>query len=204
MNRVYEHRLRPTKKQEQALLGVLSGACQMYNNALAEWKEHWKQTGKYLSRFTQDKRYNKDAYLDLPAVVVDTTLARLHNALNPDSMMKILLEHREREAKKKKAYPQSMATDLVFTSPRGNPIPPCEANRWFRQLLVNAGLRLIRLHDLRHTSATILLKQGVHPKVVQERLGHANISITLDTYSHILPGMQEEATRKLQEALKLL
>lgn len=55
----------------------------------------------------------------------------------------------------------------------------------------------IRFHDLRHTAATLLLLEGVHPKVVQERLGHAKISITLDTYSHVLPGMQDEAADKL-------
>ena len=51
----------------------------------------------------------------------------------------------------------------------------------------------VRLHDLRHTHASLLLKQGVHPKVVQERLGHSSISITLDTYSHVAPGLQEAA-----------
>jgi integrase len=54
-----------------------------------------------------------------------------------------------------------------------------------------------RLHDLRHTHATQLLKAGVHPKVVSERLGHASIGITLDTYSHVMPGMQEEAAEKI-------
>jgi integrase len=54
-------------------------------------------------------------------------------------------------------------------------------------------VRRIRLHDLRHTHATLLLQAGVHPKVVQERLGHANISMTLDRYSHVIPAMQEDA-----------
>ena len=55
----------------------------------------------------------------------------------------------------------------------------------------------IRFHDLRHTAATLLLSQGVHPKIVQERLGHSQISLTLDTYSHVLPSMQKEAAEKL-------
>ena len=55
----------------------------------------------------------------------------------------------------------------------------------------------IRLHDLRHTHATLALRAGIHPKVVSERLGHATISITLDTYSHAIPAMQEEAAEKI-------
>jgi integrase len=67
----------------------------------------------------------------------------------------------------------------------------------FKPLLKAASLPDIRFHDLRHTSATLLLAQGVHPKVVQERLGHSQISLTLDTYSHVLPGLQREAASKL-------
>ncbi len=59
----------------------------------------------------------------------------------------------------------------------------------------------VRFHDLRHTHATQLLKQGVHPKIVSERLGHSNIAITLDTYSHVLPGMQEQAIAALTPLL---
>ena len=61
----------------------------------------------------------------------------------------------------------------------------------WRKFKAKQGLE-IRFHDLRHTHATQLLKAGVHPKVVSERLGHASIGITLDTYSHVMPGMQEE------------
>jgi integrase len=61
----------------------------------------------------------------------------------------------------------------------------------------DAKLPRIRFHDLRHTAATLLLSSGVHPKVVQERLGHSQISVTLDTYSHVLASMQEEAAGKL-------
>jgi integrase len=63
------------------------------------------------------------------------------------------------------------------------------------------GVPRIRVHDLRHTAATLLLLQGVHPKVVQERLGHATIAIALDTYSHVLPSLQREAAAKLDSLL---
>jgi integrase len=74
--------------------------------------------------------------------------------------------------------------------------------RSFKPLLDRAGLpRSVRLHDLRHTCATILLKAGQHPKFVQELLGHANISITLDTYSHVLPGMGDGLADAMDDAL---
>jgi integrase len=71
----------------------------------------------------------------------------------------------------------------------------------FKPLLKRAGLPAIRFHDLRHTSATLLLSAGVHPKVVQERLGHSQISVTLDIYSHVLPTLQREAASKLDQIL---
>jgi integrase len=71
----------------------------------------------------------------------------------------------------------------------------------FRPRLERAGLPMIKVHDLRHTFATFLLSKGTHPKIVQEMLGHANISMTLDTYSHVLPTMQDEAIAALEGAL---
>ena len=71
----------------------------------------------------------------------------------------------------------------------------------FKPLLKRAGLPQIRFHDLRHTCATLLLIKNVNPKVVSEMLGHASIAITLDTYSHVLPDMQDSAARAMEEAL---
>jgi integrase len=75
-------------------------------------------------------------------------------------------------------------------------------SRRFAGLLSTAGLPHVRFHDLRHTHASLMLKRGVHPKIVSERLGHATVGITLDTYSHVLPGLQEEAARDLDEWLR--
>jgi integrase len=74
--------------------------------------------------------------------------------------------------------------------------------RSFRPLLAKAGLPHIRFHDLRHTCATILLSKGVHAKFVQELLGHATIAITLDTYSHVLPGMGNQTATAMEDALR--
>jgi integrase len=82
---------------------------------------------------------------------------------------------------------------LVFSSDRGDPIHPALFSYYFQRRVKLAGVRRIRLHDLRHTHATHALQAGIHPKVVSERLGHSTITITLDTYSHVLPSMQREA-----------
>ncbi len=92
-------------------------------------------------------------------------------------------------------------TDLIFPSTIGTPADPRNLFRNFKIFLRNAGLPDIRFHDLRHTAATLMLQQGIHPKVVQERLGHANIMLTLNTYSHVLPSMQKEAAEKMDNLL---
>ncbi|MGI8927232.1 MAG: tyrosine-type recombinase/integrase [Tepidiformaceae bacterium] len=89
--------------------------------------------------------------------------------------------------------------DLVFASSVGTPLEPAWVSRTFGADLYRAGLPRVRLHDLRHTAATTLLAQQVHPKVVQEMLGHANIAVTLDTYSHVTPDMQEAAVAALDK-----
>ncbi len=75
-------------------------------------------------------------------------------------------------------------------------------SRSFEPLLKRAELPRVRFHDLRHTFATVLLSRGTHPKVVQEMLGHANISQTMDTYSHVLPDMQDRAISAMESALQ--
>jgi len=88
-------------------------------------------------------------------------------------------------------------SELVFSDKNGEPTKPDLVTRTFNRLSKEAGLPHIRLHDLRHTWATLALRNGTHPKVVQERLGHANISTTLNTYSHVTPGMQAEAAEQI-------
>ncbi len=90
---------------------------------------------------------------------------------------------------------------LVFPSTIGTPISGGNLNRSFKALLERAGLPAVRFHDLRHTCATLLLRQGVNPKYVQELLGHADISLTLNVYSHILPDMGDAAAGAMDAAL---
>ncbi|MFE5132015.1 site-specific integrase, partial [Bacillus mobilis] len=91
--------------------------------------------------------------------------------------------------------------DLVMCTPYGTPINPANVRRSLNALIKKAAVPKIRFHDLRHTHATLLLAKGVNVKVISERLGHSNIKITLDTYSHVLPTMQEDAVNKIEEIL---
>ncbi len=91
---------------------------------------------------------------------------------------------------------------LVFPRPDGQPWPPDAFTSTFAAFIRRSKLPQIRFHDLRHSHASQLLRQGVHPKVVSERLGHSTVSITLDTYSHVLPGLQHDAALGVNGALR--
>jgi integrase len=92
---------------------------------------------------------------------------------------------------------------LVFATEKGTLVNPSNLRkRSFAPLLSKAQLPRIRFHDLRHTCATLLLARNVNPKIVSEMLGHATIAITLDTYSHVLPNMQDSATHALEDVLR--
>ncbi len=93
-------------------------------------------------------------------------------------------------------------TGLVFTTKKGTPLDVGNITYGsFRPLLERADLPQIRFHDLRHTAATLFLGKRVHPKIVQEMLGHSTITQTMDTYSHVLPDMQDEAVSAMEDAL---
>jgi len=91
--------------------------------------------------------------------------------------------------------------DLVFSNSDGSPLLPNSVTHAFIKTVRRLGLRGVRFHDLRHTHASLMLKQGIHPKIVSERLGHATIGITLDTYSHVMPGLQQAAALKFDHLL---
>ncbi len=91
---------------------------------------------------------------------------------------------------------------LVFPKANGQPWPPDSFTSAFAALIRRSDVPRIRFHDLRHSHASQLLRQGVHPKIVSERLGHSTVAITLDTYSHVLPGLQRDVALKLNGALR--
>ena len=88
-----------------------------------------------------------------------------------------------------------------ISRPDGRPMLPSTVTKAFRRIADKAGLHGVRLHDLHHTHGSLMLQAGVHPKIVSERLGHASVNITLDTYSHVLPGVQEEAAERFFELI---
>jgi integrase len=90
---------------------------------------------------------------------------------------------------------------LVFTTPIGTALDPRNVTREFQGMLSTAKLPHVRFHDLRHTAATLLLAQGVDPRTIMETLGHSQISLTLNTYSHVLPVLQEAAALKMNTIL---
>ena len=118
------------------------------------------------------------------------------------TMIDSLRKHLEEQEEYKKVLGKKWEeNDLIFPSKLGTPLHQANMFREYKELLKETGLPLLRFHDLRHTSATLLLTQGVHPKIVQERLGHSNIAMTMDIYSHVLPSMQEDAALKMDELL---
>jgi integrase len=122
----------------------------------------------------------------------------------PEQLAKLLRTHRAKQSEVKlKAGDAYASLNLVFATLEGTPLHIRNlTNRHFKPTLRRANLSPnLRLYDLRHTCATLLLAANEHPKVVSERLGHASITLTLDTYSHVLPSMQQAASDKLERIL---
>jgi integrase len=128
-----------------------------------------------------------------------TMTGRRSVSLDPTAVAALKAHRRRQFAERLRAAPAAKEADLVFATESGSPIHPDRISKLFAQRIEELELPTIRLHDLRHTAATLALTAGVHPKVVQERLGHASITITLDTYSHVLQGLQEDAAAKVEE-----
>jgi integrase len=118
-------------------------------------------------------------------------------SLDPTTLAALRELRDHRETQRCAAGLTLLETDYVFADDDGRPYHPEFISKRFRRASKRAGLPPIRLHDLRHTFATVALSAGIHPKVVSERLGHANIGITLDCYSHCLPALSEEAAARV-------
>jgi integrase len=116
--------------------------------------------------------------------------------------MTALREHRKRQREQRVAAGPAWEADhdWVVTDEIGRFVSPGNVSYEFRKVVEQLDLPRIRLHDLRHTHATLALKAGVHPKVVSERLGHATVGITLDLYSHVVPSLAKDAAEQIMSA----
>jgi integrase len=121
----------------------------------------------------------------------------------PVTAVRVLAQHKVRQAEERlKAGPAYADHGLIFATRMGEPLDyRVVVKRHFKRVLDRAGLGSLRPYDLRHTCATLLLKAREHPKVVSERLGHSSIVMTLETYSHVLPDMQQRAADQLESLL---
>jgi integrase len=114
-----------------------------------------------------------------------------------------LRRHKTRQAEELLRLGVRQSEDMyVVAQADGQPLKPNSLTHEFVRFIAGTTLPRIRFHDLRHSHATHLLASGVHPKIAQERLGHATIAVTLDLYSHVLPGMQEDAASRVDAALR--
>jgi len=118
--------------------------------------------------------------------------------------VQVLREHALKQKKARLAAgPAYKNSGLVCTRADGSPMNPRQLSKDFLSFIRRHKLKRIRFHDLRHTHASQMLRQGIHPKIVSERLGHSSVAITLDTYSQVLPGLQEDAALSLNAALQI-
>ena len=108
------------------------------------------------------------------------------------------LKEAQESSREENSFPNS---ELIFVSAAGLPLMQGAVKREFRRLLAIAGIRSVRLYDLRHTAATLAISAGVSVKVISDQLGHASISFTLERYSHVLPSIQDEAAAKVEQLL---
>ncbi len=127
------------------------------------------------------------------------TKAGARTLLLPEVLVELLAEHQQQQAAERVFWGEEWQEhDLLFPAERGTPMEPRNLHRHFKLALKRAGLPAItRFHDLRHSGATFLIAQGVHPRIVMEILGHSQISLTMNTHGHGQPETQREATTKV-------
>lgn len=119
-----------------------------------------------------------------------------------DSVIQLLKQIQQQQEKNKSSLESAYDDqDLVFANPQGGFLDMDNLTRNFSRMVKTLDVPYIRFHDLRHCHATILMQQGIHPKIVSERLGHTSTKLTMDTYSHVMPNMQKEAAKKLDDFL---
>jgi integrase len=171
----------------RALFAVLTTTGMRIGEALGlKWSDvNFEQGTVSIQRAVQRQKDRGLVYIEPRTALSRRTVQLTSFALSE------LRQHRARSAV------SHVNTDIVFASDAGTLLDPTNVTHRFQQTRERAGLPALRLHDLRHTAATLMLQEGVHPSVVREMLGHSTVMLTLGTYSHVVPTMQREATMKL-------
>ncbi|MBX6395329.1 MAG: site-specific integrase [Alicyclobacillaceae bacterium] len=183
--------------RHEALFGLLLDAGLRPSEALAlRWQDINLEQGVITVRHSLE-RLNGQWRLKEPK-----TAAGRRSIPVSAGTVRLLKVHKARQARERlQAGPGYQDLGFVFANQTGEPLSLDSVRESFKRTLRRAGLPEIRLYDLRHSAATLLLASNVHPKVVQERLGHVDVSLTLGTYSHVLPGMQQKAAEQLGQML---
>jgi integrase len=131
-----------------------------------------------------------------------TARGRRAISLDPDTVAALRAHRKAQLAERLKAGDDYAVNDLVFCTGSGEPLHPKIASNLFRKAVIQHDMPRLSVHGLRHTWATLALQAGVHPKIVQERLGHSTIAITLDIYSHVNPAMDAEAANTVAALIR--
>jgi integrase len=163
----------------------------------------WQDTDLLLCQISVNRTLHQLSNGEIVIRPCKTEKSRRLIALSPSTAL-VLSEHRESQSKLRQAIGETLSDDdLVFSHYNGKPLLPNSVSHAWEKLANRTGLKGIRFHDARHTHASLLLKQNVHPKIVQERLGHASVQITLDLYSHVAPGLQQAAANRFDDIVLL-
>lgn len=161
----------------------------------------WSDVDLFLGQLSIDRGLHVVRGGDVIFTQPKSTKSRRTVALSPATVL-MLRDHKKEVQQRYNLFGVVLTDqDFVFAHMDGTPLLPNSVSHAWIRLVRIAGVKPISFHGARHTHASLMLKQGIHPKVVQERLGHSTIAITLDTYSHVAPGLQETAARRFDEAL---
>lgn len=164
------------------------------------WRDvNWERGSVHISQtVVADKNNRGRAIIQARA----KTAAGARSVKLADETLAVLREHRDPQRfVNQAAGDQWQDHGLIVSTGIGTPVNPNNVTRSYKRLVMLSGVPAIRVHDTRHTAATMMLRAGVPPKIVSERLGHANIGITLDTYSHVLPDMQDIAIEAMNRLM---
>lgn len=138
-----------------------------------------------------------------PTIQAPKTAGSVRAIAIADNVVDELREHKKKQNQLRLRFGGAYNNhDLICPRTDGKPMDPRGVNDHFEEMINKTGMKKIRFHDLRHSHATIMLQLGEHPKVVSERLGHRDVNITMNTYSHVLPNMQQDAANRMSEAFK--